>query len=114
MNPELQLASSRGARAKVVSVNVGAPRNVEHEGRTVRTAIWKNPVAARVAVRGVNLDGDAQADRSVHGGVDKAVYAYTQEDYDWWGVELGTETRAPGTFGENLTVIRVDLNAAEV
>jgi MOSC domain-containing protein YiiM len=114
MNPELQPASSRGAGAKVLSVNVGAPRNVEHEGRTVRTAIWKHPVAARVAVRGVNLDGDAQADRSVHGGVDKAVYAYAQEDYDWWGVELGTETPASGTFGENLTVVGVDLNAAEV
>jgi MOSC domain-containing protein YiiM len=100
--------------AKVVSVNVGTPRTVEHQGRTVTTAIWKRPVSGRVAVRGVNLAGDDQADRSVHGGIDKAVYAYAHEDYEWWGSELGTETLAAGTFGENLTVSGLDLNAAEV
>jgi len=62
----------------------------------------------------VNLDGDEQADRSVHGGVDKAVYAYTQEDYEWWGGELSTEALEPGTFGDNLTVRRIDLTVAEV
>jgi MOSC domain-containing protein YiiM len=66
--------------AKVVSVNVGAPETVEHRDRVVLTAIWKRPVSGRVAVRGVNLAGDDQADRSVHGGVDKAVYAYARED----------------------------------
>jgi MOSC domain-containing protein YiiM len=100
--------------AKLVSVNVGMPRTVVRGGRTVRTAIWKRPVTGRVEVRGVNLDGDGQADRSVHGGVDKAVYAYAQEDYDWWAVELGTETLEPGTFGENLTVVGIDLGGAEV
>jgi len=70
--------------ARIVSVNVGAPRDVEWFGRTVRTGIWKSPVDGRVAVRGVNLDGDDQADRRVHGGPDKAVYAYAVEDYAWW------------------------------
>lgn len=61
--------------ARVLSVNVGRPRPVATRRRTVCTAIWKAPVEGRVAVRGVNLDGDDQADRSVHGGPDKAVYA---------------------------------------
>lgn len=100
--------------AEVVSVNVGRPRTVEHEGKAVTTAIWKRPVTGRVAVRGVNLVGDDQADRSVHGGVDKAVYAYAREDYEWWGRELGTRVLRPGTFGENLTVAGLDLNAAEL
>lgn len=111
--PGIRSAPAPGA-AEVVSVNVGAPRTVEHEGRTVTTAIWKRPVVGRVAARGVNLDGDGQADRSVHGGVDKAVYAYAREDYEWWGAELGAETIEPGTFGDNLTVSGIDLNAAEV
>jgi len=110
-----ELASGQAAGgAKLVSVNVGMPRTVEHDGRTVTTAIWKRPVTGRVEVRAVNLDGDGQADRSVHGGVDKAVYAYAQEDYEWWGVELGTEALEPGTFGENMTVVGIDLNATEV
>jgi MOSC domain-containing protein YiiM len=100
--------------ARVVSVNVGAPRTVEHLGRVVTTAIWKRPVTGRVAVRGVNLAGDDQADRSVHGGVDKAVYAYAREDYEWWAGELGTDALQAGTFGENLTVSGLDLGAAEV
>jgi MOSC domain-containing protein YiiM len=100
--------------AKVVSVNVGAPETVEHRDRVVLTAIWKRPVSGRVAVRGVNLAGDDQADRSVHGGVDKAVYAYAREDYEWWAGELGAEALEPGTFGENLTVSGLDLNTAKV
>src|SRR5918999_5505855 len=100
--------------AQVVSVNVGLPRTVNHHGKAVTTAIWKRPVTGRLAVRGVNLDGDDQADRSVHGGVDKAVYAYAREDYQWWGAELGAVTLEAGTFGENLTVAGIDLNAAEI
>lgn len=96
--------------ARVVSVNVGAVRTVEWHGRAVTTAIWKEPVDGRVTVRGVNLVGDDQADRRVHGGLDKAVYAYAVEDYAWWSAELGREM-APGTFGENLTVEGVDLGA---
>jgi MOSC domain-containing protein YiiM len=111
----LQVASGRAAGdATLVSVNVGMPRAVEHAGRTVITSIWKRPVSGRLEARGVNLDGDGQADRSVHGGVDKAVYAYAQEDYEWWGVELGTDALEPGMFGENLTVVGIDLNGAEV
>jgi MOSC domain-containing protein YiiM len=97
----------------VVSVNVGTPREVPWRGRTVRTAIWKHPVAGRVKVRGVNVDGDDQGDREVHGGVDKALYSYAVEDYGWWGAELGQEL-APGTFGDNLTVRGIDVSGAEV
>jgi MOSC domain-containing protein YiiM len=97
----------------VVSVNVGTPREVAWRGQTVRTAIWKDPVAGRVKVRGVNVDGDEQGNREVHGGVDKALYSYAAEDYAWWGAELGQEL-APGTFGDNLTVRGIDVSGAEV
>jgi MOSC domain-containing protein YiiM len=96
-----------------VSVNVGARRTVEWHGRQVETGIGKAPVDGRVAVRGVNLDGDEQADLRVHGGPDKAVYAYAIEDYEWWSAELG-RVLEPGTFGENLTVRGVDLGAAVI
>lgn len=86
----------------VMSVNIGEPREVEWGGRRVRTAIWKWPTSHRVAVEHDNLDGDAQADLRVHGGPDKAVYAYAAEDYRWWEGRLGTGLD-PGTFGENLT-----------
>jgi MOSC domain-containing protein YiiM len=97
----------------VVSVNVGTPREVSWRGQTVRTAIWKSPVAGRVKVRGVNVDGDDQGNREVHGGVDKALYAYAAEDYAWWGAELNQEL-PPGTFGDNLTVRGIDVSGAEV
>jgi len=64
-------------------------------------------------VRGVNLEGDDQADRRVHGGPEQAVYAYSREDYEWWERELGREL-APGTFGENLTTLGVDVSGARV
>jgi MOSC domain-containing protein YiiM len=70
--------------ASVVSVNVGEQRDVEWFGRIARTAVWKEPVAGRIAVRGVYLAGVDQADRRVHGGPDKAVYAYALADYAWW------------------------------
>jgi MOSC domain-containing protein YiiM len=97
----------------VVSVNVGTPREVPWRGQTVRTAIWKEPVAGRVKVRGTSVDGDEQGNPEVHGGVDKALYAYAAEDYDWWGAELGQEL-PPGTFGENLTVRGIDVSGALV
>jgi MOSC domain-containing protein YiiM len=97
----------------VVSVNVGTPREVPWRGQTVRTAIWKRPVPGRVKVRGVNVDGDDQGNREVHGGFDKALYSYAAEDYEWWEVELGREL-APGTFGDNLTVRGIDVSGAEV
>ncbi|MFL5617912.1 MAG: MOSC domain-containing protein [Gemmatimonadaceae bacterium] len=98
---------------RILSVNVGAIREVVWRGRIVTTAIWKHPVDGRVAIRGVNLDGDDQADREVHGGKDKAVYAYAREDYDAWRDDHGVET-TPGLFGENLTVEGVDLVNAVV
>src|SRR6186713_1549277 len=72
------------ATGTVVSVNVGRPRSIEWFGRDVTTSIWKQPVDGPVAVAGVNLAGDDQADRRVHGGPEKAVYAYALEDYRWW------------------------------
>ncbi len=98
---------------RVISVNAGRPQTVEWFGRRVTTAIWKAPVDGPVAVRGVNVAGDAQADLRVHGGYDKAIYAYAVEDYRWWSAELG-ETLAPATFGENLTMEGIDLAAAVV
>src|SRR4051795_11148348 len=99
--------------AHVEHVNVGAPRAVRVGHRTVMTAIFKAPVEGRVAVRGVNLDGDDQADRAVHGGPDKAVYAYAAEDTAWWAAQLEREL-GPGAFGENLTVEGVDASGAVI
>jgi len=100
---------------RLVSVNVGPVREVEWRGERVRTGIWKSPVGDRaVRVHGVNLDGDDQADRSVHGGRDKAVYAYAEEDYAWWRDEGGLPEAAPALFGENLTTHGLDLRAAVV
>jgi len=89
---------------KLISVNVAQPRAVRIGAREVMTGIYKEPVAGRVRVRRHNLDGDAQADLSVHGGEHKAVYAYPFEHYAFWERELGRQDFAPGTFGENLTV----------
>lgn len=99
--------------ALLVSVNVGAVRTMTLQGRPVRTAIRKSPVHHAVRVDGVNLEGDDQADRVVHGGPDKAVYAYAEEDLDWWSAELGREVE-PGTFGENLTTRGLDLARAVI
>jgi MOSC domain-containing protein YiiM len=88
---------------RVVSVNVGLPQETTWQGKPVTTSIFKEPVAGPVRVEGVNLAGDAQADLSVHGGPDKAVYAYRAEHYPAWRDEL--ERELPwGMFGENLTV----------
>jgi MOSC domain-containing protein YiiM len=88
---------------KLVSVNVGLPRDVEWRGETVRTSIFKSPVAGRVRVRAQNIDGDRQSDLSVHGGIDKAVYGYASEHYPFWRSELGLAELPWGSFGENLT-----------
>ncbi len=87
----------------VVSVNVGRPRPVPWRGRTTLSAIFKEPVAGRVAVRRLNLDGDKQADLTVHGGPDKAVYAYPSEHYPWWREQLPDAELPWAAFGENLT-----------
>jgi MOSC domain-containing protein YiiM len=98
---------------KVVSVNVGRPAPLATGKRVVQSAIGKTPVDGPVAVRGVNLEGDDQADRSVHGGPDQAVYAYASEDIAFWsdvtGLDLG-----PGAFGENLTLCGVDVSGARI
>lgn len=101
------------ATAAVASVNVGRVRTVGFRGEAIRTAIWKSPIVGPVAVRGVNLVGDTQADRSVHGGPDKAVYAYAGEDLAWWTAELDRPVE-PGTFGENLTTAGIDLASATI
>ncbi len=99
--------------AVILSVNVGGIREVESRGRMVRTGIWKKPVDGPVLVRGVNLAGDDQADRSVHGGPDKAVYAYAVEDYAYWGEREVFPVHA-GVFGDNLTVQGLDLGRAVI
>lgn len=87
---------------RVLSVNVGTPREIEWQGTTVLTGIFKEPVASAVALRTLNFDGDRQADLTVHGGRDKAVYAYPFEHYRDWENRLGRHL-PPGAFGENLT-----------
>ena len=101
------------ASARIVSVNVGMPREFTYHGRPARSAIWKSPVSGRVAVQGVNLAGDDQADRRAHGGPDKAVYAYAVEDLRWWEKEIGRPIQY-AEFGENLTIEGMDVNAALV
>jgi MOSC domain-containing protein YiiM len=88
---------------KLLSVNVGLPREVQWHGRTIRTSIFKSPVAGRVPVRKLNLDGDQQSDLKVHGGVDKAVYVYPSEHYTFWRDELPNVDLPWGVFGENFT-----------
>src|SRR5690348_16173277 len=99
--------------ARVLSVNVGGVREFEYNGRPAKSAIWKSPVSGRIAVRGVNLEGDTQADRAAHGGPDKAVYAYAIEDVSWWENYIGRPL-SYGAFGENLTTEGIDVNNALV
>jgi MOSC domain-containing protein YiiM len=99
--------------AGVLSVNVGTPREFDYHGRPARSAIWKTPVPGRIAVRGVNLAGDEQADRGAHGGFDKAVYAFSIEDARWFEKETG-RTLPYGAFGENLTTEGIDVNDAAI
>ncbi|MCK5573396.1 MAG: MOSC domain-containing protein [Bacteroidetes bacterium] len=88
---------------KLISVNVGLPREVTWKSRTVTTGIFKEPVKGRVMVRRLNLDGDRQADLSVHGGLDKAIYGYPSEHYEYWRHELPGIDLPWGMFGENFT-----------
>ncbi len=107
------MTSAAGSSARVISLNVGGARHLDWQGRHVTTGIWKSPVAGRIALRGVNFAGDDQADRTVHGGPDKAVYAYAREDYDYWRDEEGMDAQ-PALFGENLTTEGIDLASAIV
>jgi MOSC domain-containing protein YiiM len=88
---------------RIVSINVGRPREVAWNGRTVLTSIWKDPAAGPIRVGALNLAGDEQSDLGVHGGPDKAVYAYPSENYPWWRAELPGVELPWGIFGENLT-----------
>jgi len=101
---------------KLISVNVGLPRTVMSNGDPVSTGIFKEPVAGRVMLRTLNLDGDRQADLSVHGGPSKAVYAYPSEHYDYWTHEF-PEMKLPwGMFGENFTtagLLETELNVGD-
>ena len=88
---------------KVVALNVGLPRAVEWKGKPVSTGIFKEPVTGRIALKALDFDGDGQADLSVHGGPNKAVYVYPAEHYAYWRRELPDQPLPWGTFGENLT-----------
>ena len=106
------LAGMGETLGQVVSVNVGMPRTVEWYGRQVSTAIWKSPVDGPVELGAERLAGDDSADLRVHGGPDKAVYAYSVEDYRWWaGAVPGTEF-SHALFGENLTTEGIVLSEA--
>jgi MOSC domain-containing protein YiiM len=102
-----------GDTGVVLSVHVGRPRAVQTRREPVVTAIWKQRVEGRVAVRGVNLEGDDQADRSVHGGPDKAVYAYADEEVQAWERELGRDL-GEAAFGQNLTTRAISVSGAVI
>jgi MOSC domain-containing protein YiiM len=89
---------------KLLSVNVSKPREVPYRGRIVMTGIFKTAVSGRIMLRKMNLDGDGQADLTVHGGIYKAVYVYSSGHYDFWKAELGRDDFTWGQFGENFTV----------
>lgn len=101
------------ASAQLVSVNIGAMREVEHQGRLVTTGIFKSPTTEPQRVAGVHIGDDVQADTAAHGGVDKAIYAYATEDYEWWEAELDRSLEA-GFFGENLTTRGIDVTQANI
>ena len=86
---------------KLISLNVGLPREVIWRGEPVTTGIFKQPIAGPVMARTLNVDGDQQADLTVHGGIDKAIYAYPAEHYDYWRGELPGVDLPWGIFGEN-------------
>jgi MOSC domain-containing protein YiiM len=92
-----------GGILKLISLNVARPRLVRYGGQTFNTGIFKEPVDGPVPLRTLNLDGDRQADLSVHGGPYKAVYAYPSEHYPYWRNELPGTDLPWGMFGENFT-----------
>jgi MOSC domain-containing protein YiiM len=89
---------------KLLSVNVSLPKEVAHNGKTLTTSIFKEPVVGRVQLRSLHLEGDSQADLNGHGGVNRAVYVYTVENYQFWKNELRRDDFSFGQFGENFTV----------
>jgi MOSC domain-containing protein YiiM len=99
---------------KLVSVQVGRPRSVPWRGKIVTTGIFKEPVARRIMLRRANLDGDRQADLTVHGGRDKAVYVYPSEHYALWRTELPGMELPYGSFGENFTTEGLDEQSVRI
>ena len=99
---------------KIISVNVSRPRLVVWNGQTVSTGIYKTAVAGRVMLRTLNLDGDRQADLTVHGGPTKAAYAYPSEHYDYWREELPGTDLPCGMFGENFTTKGLDESSVNI
>ena len=99
---------------KLVSVQVGRPRSVRWRGKTVTTGIYKEPVAGRIMLRRFNLTGDQQADLTVHGGWDKAVYVYPSEHYPTWRAELPGMQLSYGMFGENFTTEGLDESSVHI
>src|SRR5262245_28815032 len=99
---------------RVVSVNVGLPQTVTWKGQLVMTGIFKAPIDGRVQVRRLNLDGDRQADLSVHGGPNKAIYVYPSEHYDYWRDEFPGMELPWGMFGENFTTVGLQEGAVHV
>jgi MOSC domain-containing protein YiiM len=98
---------------KLISVNVGLPREFFHEGRLIRTGIFKAPLEGRARVNALNIEGDQQADLTVHGGPSKAIYVYPAEHYEFWRKELPDIEFPWGSFGENLStegLLEKDLN----
>ena len=98
----------------LISLQVGLPRIVPSHGEPVVTGIFKSPVPGRVLMRTLNLDGDRQADLTVHGGQDKAVYAYPSEHYPFWKTQLPGVELPWGSFGENLTTSGLDEQAVYI
>jgi MOSC domain-containing protein YiiM len=112
--PNLQLFRNHRTtmHATLVSLNVGLPREVTWHGMNVTTGIFKQPAAGRIALRKMNLDGDRQADLTVHGGKDKAVYCYPLKHYEFWKKELPGRELTMGMFGENFTIDFSDLDSS--
>jgi MOSC domain-containing protein YiiM len=92
------------SNARLLSVNVGLPRDIAWQGKTVHTAVWKAPVQGRRVVRRLNIDGDGQGDLAGHGGEHRAVFVYQIDSYRYWQNELGRNDFSYGQFGENFTV----------
>ena len=89
---------------QVISINVSKSKNVKYNGKTISTGIFKTPLNGKVVINKENMDGDEQADLLNHGGIHKAVYAFSYDHYDYWRDTLETPNLKPGAFGENLTI----------
>src|SRR5260370_37811022 len=98
--------------ARLLSVNVGLPRNIEWKGRTVHTGIWKNPVSGRCRVGRLNLDGDGQADLGGHGGEQRAAFVYQIESYRYWQEQMTRTDLLHGQVGKKFSAAALPDHAA--